>query len=102
MLSFFLKSALTFLRHRNPDSGALRAFPVPTAPCLPHAPTKRFTVEIGDSWVSGEKTPTKQVKTKFETKPKKPEEKEGEEGGGGRWQRPGEPPASGLLVSFLR
>ena len=90
----FFKSALTFLRHRNPDSGRSAGLPHPHGAL----PASRSHQRV----YSRDRRPTRQVKTKFESKPKKPEEKEGEEGGGGRWQRPGEPPASGLLVSLLK
>lgn len=81
----FLKSALTFCVTAILTQGALRAFLAPTAPRLPHAPTRRFT-EIGDSWVSEKNHPPNKSKQSSETKTKKPEEKEGEEGGedGGR------------------
>lgn len=73
---FFLKSALTFLRHRNPDSGRSAG--------LPHPHGARPASRSQQRAYSRDRRPTKQVKTKFEIKPKKPEEKEGEEGGGGR------------------
>lgn len=46
-LAIVSKSALTFLRHRNPESARPAGLPVPAAPCPPPSPSTKFTVEMG-------------------------------------------------------
>lgn len=88
-LAIALKSALTFLHRRNPEFARWPDRPVPRrAVFVPLS--HQFTVEVGR-----QKNTLQKSSLKIRNKTRKTAEREEEEGGGG-WQRPGEPPASGL------
>lgn len=72
-LAIVLKSALTFLRHRNPELARSPGLLSPrVALCSPCSRTRKFTVEVRKRPGLVRKTPTKKkAQIKFETKPKR-------------------------------
>ena len=87
MLSFF-KSALTFLRHRNPESERSAGLPGPRGAVFSSLSHQKVYSRDQETARSREKNTHQKSQNKVRNQTKITEEKEGEEGGGGRQQRP--------------
>lgn len=84
----FFKSALTFLRHRNPESERSAGLPGPRGAVFSSLSHQKVYSRDQETARSREKNTDQKSQNKVRNQTRNTEEKDGEEGEGGRPQRP--------------